>query len=43
VPCRRARTDADGAIGRQALDAGMVAGGAGIKASEPGEAFHPEA
>jgi hypothetical protein len=28
VPCRGARTDAGGAIGREALDAGMVASGA---------------
>jgi hypothetical protein len=37
VPCRRARTDAGGAIGREALDAGTVASGASIKAGEPGE------
>jgi hypothetical protein len=31
VPCRRARTDAGGAIGREPLDAATVASGAGIK------------
>jgi hypothetical protein len=40
VPCRCARADAGDAIGREALDAGMVASGAGIK---PGEALHREA
>jgi hypothetical protein len=29
APCRRARTDAGGALGRDALDAGTVAGGTG--------------
>jgi hypothetical protein len=38
VPCRRARTDAGGALGREALDAGTVASGASIK---PGEARDP--
>jgi hypothetical protein len=43
LTCRRcARTIADGAIGREALDAGMVASGASIKAGEPGEALHRE-
>src|ERR1700686_2287648 len=39
VRCHRcAGTVAGGAIGREALDAGTVASGAGIKAGEPGEA-----
>jgi hypothetical protein len=42
VPCSRARTDAGGAIGREALDAGMMASGASIKAGEPGEALYRE-
>jgi hypothetical protein len=37
---RCAGTDAGGAIGREALDAGTVASGASIK---PGEALHREA
>jgi hypothetical protein len=47
VPCRAPRhagplrqDDAGGALGREALDAGAVASGAGIKA---GEALHREA
>jgi hypothetical protein len=40
MPCRRARTVAGGAIGREALDAAAVASGAGIK---PGEALYREA
>jgi hypothetical protein len=38
--CRGSRTDAGGAIGREALDAGRGASGAGIK---PGEALPREA
>ena len=40
MPCRRARGNAGGAIGREALDAGTVASGAKIK---PGEALHRDA
>jgi hypothetical protein len=43
VPCRRGRTNAGGAIGRKALDAGTVASGAGIKPGEPGKARHRDA
>jgi hypothetical protein len=39
MPCRRAGTDACGALGREALDAGTVASRAGIK---PGEALPHE-
>jgi hypothetical protein len=39
VPCGCARTDAGGAIGGEALDAGTVASGARIKPGQPGEAF----
>jgi hypothetical protein len=42
MPRRCARTDAGGAIGREALDAGTVASGAKIKPGEPGEALHRE-
>jgi hypothetical protein len=38
-----ARTDAGGALGREALNAGAVASGGKIKLGEPGEALHHEA
>jgi hypothetical protein len=42
MPCRAAAgTVAGGAIGREALDAGMGASGASIKPGEPGEALSP--
>jgi hypothetical protein len=37
----RSRTDAGGAIGREALDAATGASGASIKLGEPGEACRP--
>jgi hypothetical protein len=37
APRRCASSDAGGAIGREPLDAGMVASGASIKVREPGE------
>jgi hypothetical protein len=37
VPCRRAGTNAGGAIDREALDASTVASGAKIKPGEPGK------
>src|ERR1700674_2047178 len=40
--CRRARTDAGGAIGREAVDTGTVASSARIKPGEPREALHRE-
>jgi len=43
APCRRARTDAGGALGREALDAGAVASGAKIKPGVPGDALHRKA
>jgi len=43
VPCRRAGTDAGGALGRKALDASAVASGARLGHGEPGEALHREA
>jgi hypothetical protein len=43
VPRRCGRTDAGGAIGREALaTAATVASGASIEAGESGEAFHRE-
>jgi hypothetical protein len=42
APYRRAGTDASGALGREALDAGTVASGAKTKPGEPGEELHGE-
>jgi hypothetical protein len=40
VRCRGGSTDADGALGREDIDAGTLASGASTKAGEPGEALH---
>jgi hypothetical protein len=42
LTCRCARTDAGGALGREAVDAATVASGARIKPGEPPEALHRE-